>query len=101
MATIRVHRDHTQVALLYTRMSPAPSFCLQMPEPTLLRTLATENDRLDRLPVAGVEVVPLVAGTAPVVVRSPVVGLVVSVLGFLVVEARGLLVVTSLHNTIL
>ena len=48
------------------------------------------------LPVAGVEVVPLVAGTAPIVVGGPVVGLVVGVLGLLVVEAGGLLVVTSL-----
>ena len=48
------------------------------------------------LPVAGVEVVPLVAGTAPIVVRGPVVGLVVRVLRLLVVEAGGLLVVTSL-----
>jgi len=43
-----------------------------------------------------VEVVPLVACAAPVVVRGPVVGLVVGVLGLLVVEARGLLVVTRL-----
>eukprot|EP00960_Hanusia_phi_P048677 759086-Hanusia_phi.AAC.4 len=37
-------------------------------------------------PVAGVEVIPLVAGASPVVVCSPVVGLVVGVLGLLVVE---------------
>ena len=54
------------------------------------RLLATD------LPVAGVEIVPLVAGTAPIVVRGPVVGLVVRVLRLLVVEAGGLLVVTSL-----
>jgi len=81
-------------------LGPAP--CLQMPEPSPLRTLgllvAAENDRLNRLPVAGVEVVPLVAGAAPVVVRGPVVGLVVRVLGLLVVEASGLLVVTSLRK---
>ena len=54
------------------------------------RLLATD------LPVAGVEIVPLVAGTAPIVVRGPVVSLVVCVLSLLVVEAGGLLVVTSL-----
>ena len=43
-----------------------------------------------------VEVVPLVAGTAPIVVRGPVVSLVVCVLSLLVVEAGSLLVVTSL-----
>ena len=48
-------------------------------------------------PIAGVEVVPLVAGAAPIVIRGPVVGLVVGVLGLLVVEAGGLLVVTSLR----
>jgi len=52
---------------------------------------------VSHLPVAGVEVVPLVAGAAPVVVGGPVVGLVVGVLGLLVVEAGGLLVVTGLQ----
>ena len=50
------------------------------------------------LPVAGVEVVPLVASAPPVVVGGPVVGLVVGVLGLLVVEASSLLVVTSLST---
>ena len=49
-----------------------------------------------RLPVAGVEVVPLVTSAAPIVIRGPVVRLVVGVLGLLVVEARSLLVVASL-----
>ena len=49
-----------------------------------------------RLPVAGVEVVPLVTSAAPIVIRGPVVGLVVGVLSLLVVEARSLLVVASL-----
>ena len=35
----------------------------------------------------GIEVVPLVAGAAPIVVRGPVVGLVVRVLRLLVIEA--------------
>merc|ERR1719183_1443606 len=65
---------------------------------TLPASILTQRQTISvkRLPVAGVEVVPLVAGAAPVVVRSPVVGLVVGVLGLLVVEAGGLLVVTSL-----
>jgi len=50
----------------------------------------------NRLSVAGVEVIPLVTSTAPVIIRSPVVGLVVRILGLLVVEAGSLLVITSL-----
>ena len=46
--------------------------------------------------VARVEVVPLVPSAAPVVIRSPVVGLVIRVLCLLVVEASSLLVVTRL-----
>ena len=58
--------------------------------------MSTASIRVKYAPVAGVEVVPLVAGTAPIVVGGPVVGLVVGVLGLLVVEAGGFLVVTSL-----
>jgi hypothetical protein len=52
---------------------------------------------LSRLSVAGVEVIPLVASTAPVVVCSPVVSLIVGILGLLVVEAGSLLVIASLR----
>jgi hypothetical protein len=52
--------------------------------------------RQSDLSVAGVEVVPLVTSAAPVVIGSPVVSLIVGILGLLVVEAGGLLIVARL-----
>jgi len=77
-------------------------YCVYDPKTSGLRELPLKMPPLARketascLPVAGVEVVPLVAGAAPIVVRGPVVGLVVGVLCLLVVEASSLLVITSL-----
>ena len=57
--------------------------------PTATATPPYHSSTGKRLAVAGIEVVPLVASAAPIVVRCPVVSLVVGILGLLVCIGEG------------